>query len=243
MTNEFKRGQLVWDMGSNRKGRFVDYARDMGISASVEFIISYNEQTKQRTTKLENVKTSDLRVYREKKPYDQRKKGVNLWAKVKPNATIPSKRNEDAGRDVYACFEGNELLLKKLQANKVPTGIASAIPPTHYWNIKHERGSSGKYTMLLLSGCIDSGYRGEWFINICPLHKDVVISKTYNFPIEDGQKKPIELEDKIMYPYEVAIAQAVKLPVPDDDDKEIAYEQLKNIKSERGTDIEGSSGK
>lgn len=169
--------------------------------------------------------------------------GVNLWAKTNPNGVIPSKRREDAGYDIYACFDQDELVLKKLQPNKVPTGIASAIPPTHYWNVKHERGSTGKFTMLLLSGCIDSGYRGEWFINICPLHKDVVISKTYDFPIEDGKKKPVEIEDKVMYPYEVAIAQAVKLPVPDDEDKEIPYDQLKKIKSERGSGIEGSSGK
>lgn len=169
--------------------------------------------------------------------------GKNVWAKVKPNAIIPSKRKEDAGYDIYACFDEDEITLHKLKSNKVPTGIASAISSDYYWNTKHERGSSGKYTMLLLSGCIDSGYRGEWFLNMCPLEKDVVISKKYNFPIEDGKRKPVVLDDKVMYPYDVAIAQAVKLPVPDDKDEELSYDELLNIKSERGIGIEGSSGK
>lgn len=167
----------------------------------------------------------------------------NLWAKTNPKATIPSKRREDAGYDIYACFDQEELYLRKLHSNEVPTGIASAISPDYYWNVKHERGTTGKQTMLLLSGCIDSGYRGEWFINICPLYKDVVISKTYDFPVIDGKIKAVELEDKIMYPYELAIAQAVKLPVPDDEDEEVSYETLLEIESERGTGKIGSSGK
>lgn len=169
--------------------------------------------------------------------------GKNLWAKTNPNAIIPSKRREDAGYDIYAYFEEDEFTLKRLQPNMIPTGLASAISPDYYWNIKHERGSTGKYAMLLLSGCIDSGYRGEWFINICPLYKDVVISKTYDFPVVKGKKKPVELEDKIMYPYDLAIAQAVKLPVPDDENQEVAYDELLTIKSERMLGKYGDSGK
>lgn len=169
--------------------------------------------------------------------------GYNYWAKTNPDAVIPSKRKEDAGYDIYACFDQDELILKRLQPNLVPTGLASAISPEYYWNIKHERGSTGKYAMLLLSGCIDSGYRGEWFVNVCPLYKDVLISKTYDFPVKDGKKKPVELDDKIMYPYELGIAQAVKLPVPTDLDKEVTYDELKTIESDRGTGALGSSGK
>lgn len=169
--------------------------------------------------------------------------GINLWAKVKEGAKIPSKRLEDAGYDIYACFEEDELRLKALQPNLVPTGIASAIEPTHYWNVKHERGSTGKYTMLLLSGCIDSGYRGEWFLNISPLNKDIVISKTFEFPLKDGKKKPVELKDVVVYPYDLAIAQAVKLPVPNDENKEVTYEELLTYKSERGLGKIGDSGK
>lgn len=167
----------------------------------------------------------------------------NLWAKVKPGATIPSKRKEDAGYDIYACFDEDELKLNKLQPNMIPTGLASAISSDYYWNIKHERGSTGKYAMLLLSGCIDSGYRDEWFINICPLYKDVIISKTFTFPIKNGKKKPVELADAIVYPYDLAIAQAVKLPVPDDEDIEVTHTELLKFESDRGTGKLGSSNK
>ena len=169
--------------------------------------------------------------------------GLNLWAKVKSEAKIPKKRKEDAGYDIYACFDEDELLLTKHQANLVPTGIASAIDDGHYWSAKHERGSTGKYTMLLLSGCIDSGYRGEWFLNISPLYKDVIISKTYPFKEVDGKIKPVETEDVIYYPYELAIAQAVKLPVPNDKNVEVSYQELLKLKSERGSGKLGDSGK
>lgn len=66
--NQFQAGQLVWDMGSNRKGAFKGYNRDMGKTARVEFIVKYDEETKQRTTQLITVNTSDLRPYKERKP-------------------------------------------------------------------------------------------------------------------------------------------------------------------------------
>ena len=34
------------------------------------------------------------------------------FAKVKPEAIIPSKRVEDAGFDIYACFEEEYMVIK-----------------------------------------------------------------------------------------------------------------------------------
>ena len=47
----------------------------------------------------------------------------------------------------------------------------------------------------------------------------------------------------ILYPYEKAIAQFVMHLVPEFEEKEVSYEELQNIKSERGTGAFGSSGK
>lgn len=239
---KFRVNDLVWIPSQKQKGKIKAITRTVPPVYKVEVIVNFDKETGERTTKLIEVKGENLKPYRKQRTRTRRK-FKNIWAKVHPDAKIPTKRREDAGYDIYACFDEDELILKKLQPNFVPTGIASALPPSFYWNVKHERGLTGKYGMLLLSGCIDSGYRGEWFINICPLYKDVVISKTYQFPIENGKKKPVELEDKIMYPYDLAIAQAVKLPVYDDENIEIPYKELLKIKSERGTGKLGDSGK
>ena len=46
-----------------------------------------------------------------------------------------------------------------------------------------------------------------------------------------------------VYPYEKAICQAMVIPVPRLNIEEISYEELQNIKSDRGIGALGSSGK
>ena len=50
-------------------------------------------------------------------------------------------------------------------------------------------------------------------------------------------------EMMILYPYSKAIAQALIIPVPKAEIKEISYDELKTIKSERGMGALGSSNK
>jgi len=167
-----------------------------------------------------------------------------FFAKTNENAIVPSKRKEDAGYDFYACFEDDEIRLVKGKANLVPTGIASAFPSDYYLNLKHERGSTGKYGMSILAGVVDSGYRGQVWVNISPTYKDVIISKTFMFPKKDnGTPKPFETEDVIYYPYELGIAQGTLEVVPDVKVEEICYNELKDITSERGESQLGDSGK
>lgn len=164
-------------------------------------------------------------------------------AKVRDNAIIPSKRDEDAGFDIYACAEQveangrmiNEIFVPANKTTLVPTGIAVALPETHYLNAKHERGSTGKISMSVLAGVVDSGYRGEIFIALAPLHKDVLITSDV--------KEVLETESTIMYPYSKAIAQFTIDLVPQTKLNEITYDELLNIDSERGVTKLGESGK
>lgn len=173
-----------------------------------------------------------------------------FFARVHPDAVIPTKRDEDAGYDLYACVEPKEVSNWKDEdeteqahvihcpANKttlVPTGLAFALPKTHYLNAKHERGSTGKISMSVLAGVVDSGYRGEVFIAITPLHKDVIITSQV--------KETLDLDDKIYYPYSKAIAQATVDLVPKTKLTELTLEELQKIESERGDTKLGQSGK
>ena len=52
------------------------------------------------------------------------------WAKVKPDAKIPQKRYEDAGYDLYPCFEEDYMVIEPHETKLVPLGVASAFGAT-----------------------------------------------------------------------------------------------------------------
>jgi len=164
-------------------------------------------------------------------------KDTVYFSKLSSNAIVPSKRDEDAGYDFYACLDDDiaEITLDVGKPTLVPTGIATALPKHYYLNLKHERGSTGKLGMNVLSGVVDSGYRGEIFINICSLYKKIVISKEVDQVVEKG--------GVIYYPSTKAIAQGTIDLVPKIVLQEIPYDELKNIKSKRETSKLGASGK
>lgn len=156
------------------------------------------------------------------------------FAKVKPEGIIPSKREEDGAFDVYACFEEDFMSLEPHETKLIPTGIASAFTADYVAIIK-ERGSTGSKGIGHRCGVIDSGYRGEWFIAITNHNtQPLVIAK---------ESATVAFEDAIIYPYEKAIAQCIMVEVPKLQIKEMSYDDLLKIESERGTGALGSSGK
>jgi len=169
-------------------------------------------------------------------------KGVIRFAKVKLDAIIPSKRHEDGCYDIYSNFEDDEIIIKSGQIKFIPTGIASSFDPRYRFNCKRERGSTGKIGLEVLSGQIDSGYRGEWFVCLVnPTSHDIIISK-----MVEETKFLCRTDGSIVevyYPYSKAICQAALEFVPVVDIEEVAYEELKLILSERGMGKVGSSGK
>ena len=68
--------------------------------------------------------------------------GELLFAKAREGAKIPTKRDEDAGRDLYACFDEDYMVIKPLETKLIPTGIATAFSDQYYAQIQ-ERGSTG----------------------------------------------------------------------------------------------------
>ena len=160
-----------------------------------------------------------------------------LFAKVKENAIIPTKTEENAGRDLYACFEEDYIVIKPLETKLISTGIATAFSPKYYAQIQ-ERGSTGSKGIKYGAGVIDSGYRGEWFVPITNCNSvDLIIGK------KDATMNFHEDYEYIWYPYEKGIAQFVMIEVPTFEEKTITLEELQSIESERGLGSLGSSGK
>ena len=158
------------------------------------------------------------------------------FSKVKPGGIIPTKRDEDAAYDIYACFDEDYLVIPPHTTVLIPTGIASAFSPK-WVALLRERGSNGSKGLAQRAGVIDSGYRGEWFVPLTNTNRvPIVIAKK-------GAELPLMYNDAIIYPYEKGIAQLLMVEVPKLRTKEISYEELKQFTSERGTGCLGSSKK
>ena len=158
------------------------------------------------------------------------------WAKVKKEAIIPTKRREDAGYDLYPCFEQEYLEIAPAHTQLVPLGIASAFD-SDYVMILKERGSTGTKGMAQRAGVIDSGYRGEYMAPITNVNdKPVVIAKADVVDQFDDT-------EYIVYPYEKAICQGVLVMMPQLESEEIDLDDLQAMKSERMAGKLGSSHK
>ena len=159
------------------------------------------------------------------------------FAKVNPNAKIPSKREEDMGYDVYACFDEQYITLKPHETRLIPTGIASACDKG-YGFIAKERGSTGSKGIAIRCGVIDSNYRGEWFIGLTNTTDQSLFLINPHWA-----DKVFVRSNAFTYNCEKAIAQVILVPVPETIVEEITYEELQAIESNRGEGALGSSGK
>lgn len=161
------------------------------------------------------------------------------FAKVKPNAIIPTKRDEDAGFDLYTCLpdEIDWIVIPPHTSALIPTGIASAFD-SDYAVVFRERGSTGTKNIKVNAGVIDSGFRGEYFVSLYNGNREPVYITKYM----DGEQAP-EPKNAILYPYSKAIAQALVIPIPKVEVEEISYKELQAIPSERGAGMIGSSNK
>lgn len=158
-----------------------------------------------------------------------------LFAKTRIDAIIPTKRDEDGCYDLYACFDGDEIFIEPFTNKLIQTGIATAFDKK--WRLAvRERGSNTKSGLITMAGQVDSGFRGSIFVALYNANRlPVIISKKVD-EIERTQTY-------IKVPYTKAIAQFAMEEVPVLETKEIDYEVLKTITSERGTGALGSSGK
>lgn len=176
------------------------------------------------------------------------------FAKVRSSAIIPTKREEDAGFDLYANFEDDYKVISPHETVMIPTGIACACDIDYCFILK-ERGNTGTKGIAQRCGVIDSGYRNEIFVPITnTTDKPIIIYKKnfahrgtkmsngfsgYDFAVYDM----ISHNSATAYPYEKAITQMIVVPVPSVDVEEYTYDELKAIPSKRGNGCLGSSNK
>ena len=168
------------------------------------------------------------------------------FAKMKEGAVIPTKREEDAGYDLYACFDEDFFVIEAGKTRAIPTALAVAYSEKYYAQIE-ERSSMAKLGIKKSGGVMDSGYRGEYLIVTYNTNdKPFVISKKTAEEIGESfvvDGKKYDTSKVILYPHTKAICEMVLQIVPKMEEQELSYEELKNIPSARKTGGFGSSNK
>ena len=158
-----------------------------------------------------------------------------MFAKLRENAVIPSKRDEDSDYDLYACFDEEEFVIPAFSTRLVPTGIISAFDES--LGVKfEERGSNTKWCGMVQAGVIDSGYRGEWF---CAIYNGNPLPVHISKAVTDVKR----LEDRVMVPYSKAVCQFNVREIPKVQIQEVSAEEVLACESARGAGALGSSGK
>lgn len=237
----YKEGQIVWSIELKKPVKVKSVNKD---ALTITVTEEKNGEIFEHTFPLWRVDVLKYKAKEKLKKENKKREKQLLFAKVKENARIPKKAADtEAGYDVWACLEPTkdengkdvyELFLPRFKPTLVPTGIATCVGKTFYLNFANERGSTGKLGMLVLSGIVDSSYRGEVFVNITPIYKDVLITSEVD-EVEEN-------DDLILYPYSKAICQLIDYRTANLEPVEITYEELKAIPSNRGTGALGSSG-
>jgi dUTP pyrophosphatase len=81
------------------------------------------------------------------------------FKRLDEKATLPTRGSDlSAGLDLYSI---EEVSIGPRQRHLAKTGLAVVIPPNHYGRIAPRSGLAMKHGLDVLSGVIDSDYRGE----------------------------------------------------------------------------------
>ena len=157
------------------------------------------------------------------------------FAKLRPGAVIPSKREEDSDYDLYACFDEEEFVIPAFSTRLVPTGLISAFDSS--LGVKfEERGSNTKWCGIVQAGVIDSGYRGEW---LCAMYNGNPVPVHITKSADEVRR----LEDRVLVPYAKAICQFHVREILPLNVREVSTDEVLSQTSARGAGRLGSSGK
>lgn len=164
--------------------------------------------------------------------------GELIFASPYDNVKIPSKRDGDAGYDIYAHFDDEYMVIEPHTCQLIPTDLYTAFNQNYVMILK-ERGSTGTKNMGQRSGVIDSNYRGAIFVPLSNHNdKPILITKETSEATLDALSN-----DYIIYPYSKAICQALMMYVPAMDVFKVSMDYYETLTTERGDGALGSSGK
>lgn len=193
------------------------------------------------------------------------------FAKCNEKAIIPTKRQEDAGFDLYVLKPKEDFyILKPNETKLLPTGLKSIIEQGYYVQIQ-ERGSTGSKGIKYSAGVIDSNYRGEWFL-ACTNSTDKLLiigdakeaedifemtnvesydidnvksfaNTIYEYATQNNLIDEVMADKILIYDIQKALFQGIVHKVPVCEIQEISEAELSQDVTDRGEGKLGSSGK
>ena len=138
--------------------------------------------------------------------------------KLREGAKLPTRGSaQAAGYDLYACLD-EDLTITPHQTERVPTGLAVAVPDGYFAAVFARSGLAAKEGLRPANcvGVCDSDYRGEYLVM---LHNDTDTPRT----VRHGDR----------------VAQMVVLPY-----LEVAFREVEDLdETERGAGGFGSTGR
>jgi dUTP pyrophosphatase len=162
------------------------------------------------------------------------------FSRMYDDVILPSKKDGDAGYDIYARLPEEMLVIEPHQTVLISTGLRVWVPEGYYMQL-FERGSTGTKGIAQRAGVIDSSYTGEILVPITNVNPDRLILAKPGISIPPGLENI--WDNYQTYYTNKAITQGVILPVPNFPVKEISEEEMLARNTERGQGRLGSSRK
>ena len=162
------------------------------------------------------------------------------WTVSDERIKVPTKRESDAGYDIYAFFDEDYIVIAPHQSKIINTGLYSALPDNFFLEFK-ERSSTAKYNMGIRAGVIEGTYRGELLVCVSNHNNVPLAIAKENISIEKIKQEVSPTV--IIYPYEKAITQGVLRKIEPVQFQTIPLEELKKMTTIRGDGGFGSTGK
>lgn len=162
------------------------------------------------------------------------------WAVSDEKVKVPTKRESDAGYDIYAFFDEDYIVVAPHQSKIINTGLYSVLPDNFFLEFK-ERSSTAKYNIGIRAGVIEGTYRGELLVCVSN-HNNVPLVIAKDTITEEEIKQQVS-PTAIVYPYEKAITQGILRKIEPAQFKTIPLEELKKMTTIRGDGGFGSTGK
>jgi dUTP pyrophosphatase len=151
--------------------------------------------------------------------------------KLDKRAIIPSKRDEDAGYDLYAIIDEDYKILEPGKIFLFPTKLSVEIPKDYVLYLA-ERGSTGTKGISKRAGVIDSGFRGEIQVVINNTSNKIILFYKDEEKVEKILKeRNLSKENITLYPLSKGIAQAMLLYCPHVEVEEV-YELNESLRQD-----------
>lgn len=120
--------------------------------------------------------------------------------KVGPDGTLPTRGHQfDAGMDLYV---SQDVVVPPHEFVDIPTDVAGALPDYHWGMLTGRSSALRKHGLLVHTGIIDQGYRGELFAGVMNLtdgpvtvHKGDRIAQLIPVPMPYATVTPMRVAD------------------------------------------------